>query len=227
MFWATTSRRCEFLLSQVLSNIPEEQATLGLVKQILAEPSPNVRPIIFEKLKERDRPTVVRSLSRALASEQIMVINRAAWTLNNLEAVEAVPALIRALLTYEQQIVMVPPNNSNVPQIGGAGALVPIGVNNGGAAFMTPPVVAPGVVAFGTVSTPAYATAWPRAHRRRPDQHPAEPRVVTFTYRNTEVLAALQKLTGQDFDYNVPAWREWVSREFNPNPRPARRVPQP
>ena len=83
------------LLSQVLSNIPEEQATLGLVKQMLAEPSPNVRPIIFEKLKERDRPTVVRSLSRALQSEQIMVINRAAWTLNNLEAVEAVPALIR------------------------------------------------------------------------------------------------------------------------------------
>ncbi len=55
------------LLSQVLSVIPEEQATLGLVKQILAEPSPSVRPIIFEKLKERDRPTVVRSLSRALA----------------------------------------------------------------------------------------------------------------------------------------------------------------
>ena len=49
------------LLSQVLSVIPEEQATLGLVKQILAEPSPTVRPIIFEKLKERDRPTVVRA----------------------------------------------------------------------------------------------------------------------------------------------------------------------
>ena len=65
------------LLSQVLSVIPEEQATLGLVKQILAEPSASVRPIIFEKLRERDRPMVVRALSRALTSEQIMVVNRA------------------------------------------------------------------------------------------------------------------------------------------------------
>jgi hypothetical protein len=215
------------LLSQVLSNIPEEQATLGLVKQILAEPNPNVRPIIFEKLKERDRPTVVRSLSRALASEQIMTINRAAWALNNLEAVETVPALIRALLTYEQQIVMVPPTNVNTPQIGGAGGLVPIGVNNGGAAFMTQPVVAPGVVAFGTVSTPAYGLPGLGLNAGAQINTQAEPRVVTYTYRNTEVLAALQKLTGQDFDYNVPAWKEWVSREYNPNPRPGRRVPQP
>jgi hypothetical protein len=216
------------LLSQVLSNIPEEQATLGLVKQMLAEPSPTVRPIIFEKLKERDRPTVVRSLTRALASEQIMTINRAAWTLNNLEAIEAVPSLIRALLTYEQQIVMVPPNNNNnVPQIGGAGGLVPIAVNNGGAAFMTQPVVGQGVVAFGTVSTPAYGLPGLGLTMGAQINTQAEPRVVTFTYRNTEVLAALQKLTGQNFDYNVPAWREWMSREFNPNPRPARRVPQP
>jgi hypothetical protein len=216
------------LLSQILANIPEEQATLGLVKQMLAEPSPTVRPIIFEKLKERDRPTVIRALTRALHSEQIMTINRAAWTLNNLEAIEAVPGLIRALLTYEQQIVMVPPNNNNnVPQIGGAGGLVPIGVNNGGAAFMTPPVVGQGVVAFGTVSTPAYALPGLGLTTGAQINTQAEPRVVTFTYRNTEVLAALQKLTGQDFDYNVPAWREWMSREYNPNPRPARRVPQP
>jgi hypothetical protein len=215
------------LLSQVLSVIPEEQATLGLVKQMLAEPSPSVRPIIFEKLKERDRPTVVRSLTRALATDQIMVINRAAWTLNNLNAEEAVPALIRALLTFEQRIVMVPPNNSNAGPAGGM-PLVPIGVNNGGAAFLTQPVVAPGVVAFGTLSTPAYAMPGLGLNTGGQINTQAEPRLVTFTYRNTEVLAALQHLTGQDFDYNVAAWREWVSRRYNPTPtRPSRRVPQP
>jgi hypothetical protein len=213
------------LLSQVLSVIPEEQATLGLVKQILAEPTANVRLIIFEKLKERDRPAVVRALTRALGTEQIMTINRAAWTLNNLNAVEAVPALIRALLTHEQQIVMVPPSNNNVVPIGGV-PLVPIHVNNGGAAFMTPPVVGQGVVAFGTVSTPAYAVPPIGAVGATINTQP-EPRVVTFTYRNTEVLAALQKLTGQDFDYNVAAWREWVSRTYNPTPKASRRVPQP
>jgi HEAT repeats len=214
------------LLSQVLSVIPEEQATLGLVKQILAEPSPTVRPIIFEKLKERDRSTVVRALVRALRSDQIMVINRAAWTLNNLTADEAVPALIRALLTYEQRIVMVPPNNGNAPAIAGT-PLVPIGINNGGAAFMTPPAVAPGVVAFGTVSTPAYATPGLMLNAGAQINTQPEPRVVTFTYRNTEVLAALQKLTGRDFDYNIPAWREWMSRNYNPTPKATRKVPQP
>jgi hypothetical protein len=214
------------LLSQVLSVIPEEPATLGLVKQILAEPSPTLRPIIFEKLKERDRPTVVRALVRALGSNQIMTINRAAWTLNNLSADDAVPALIRALLTYEQRIIMVPPNNNNGPSIAGS-PLVPIGINNGGAAFMTPPAVAPGVVAFGTVSTPAYATPGIFQSVGAQINTEPEPRVVTFTYRNTEVLAALQKLTGQDFDYNVPAWREWMSREYNPKPKATRKVPQP
>lgn len=119
---------------------------------------------------------------------------------------------------------MVPPNNSNSGPIGGV-PLAPIAVNNGGAAFMTPPVVGQGVVAFGTVSTPAYGMPGLAVGGQINTQ--AEPRVVTFTYRNTEVLAALQKLTGQDFDYNVAAWREWVSREYNPNPIPARRVPQP
>ncbi len=212
------------LLSQVLSNIPEEQATLGLVKQMLAEPSPHVRPIIFEKLRDRDRPTVVRSLTRALKSEQIMVINRAAWTLNNLEAVEAVPSLIHALLTYEQQIVMMPPNNSTPPP---GTPIAPLAVTPGGAAFLTQPAVAPGVVAFGTLSTPAYSTPGVGIPVGAQINTQPEPRLVTYTYRNTEVLAALQKLTGQDFAYNIPAWREWMSREFNPNPRPARRVAQP
>ncbi len=214
------------LLSQVLSVIPEEQATLGLVRQILAEPSPSVRPIIFEKLKERDRATVVRALSRALATEQIMVINRAAWTLNNLNADEAVPALIRALLSYEQRIVMVPPNNGSPPPIGGS-PLVPIGVNNGGAAFMTPPVVGQGVVAFGTVSTPAYAMPGLGLSTGGQINTQPEPRVVTFTYQNTEVLAALQKLTGKDFSYDIEAWRRWMSRSYNPTPRASRTVPQP
>ena len=93
---------------------------------------------------------------------------------------------------------------------------------------MTPPVVGQGVVAFGTVSTPAYANARLGLSAGGQINTQPEPGLVTFTYRNTEVLAALQKLTGQDFDYDVDAWRRWVSREYNPTPsRPSRTVPQP
>jgi hypothetical protein len=123
---------------------------------------------------------------------------------------------------------MVPPNNGNAPAIGGPGSpLVPIGFNNGGAAFMTQPVVGPGVVAYGTLSVPGYAMPGLGLTTGGQINTQAEPRVVTFTYRNTEVLAALQRLTGQDFGYDIAAWRQWVSREYNPTPRQARRVPQP
>ena len=152
-----------------------------------------------------------------------MVVNRAAWTLNNLDAVEAVPALIRALLSYEQRIIMVPPNNSNGSGSVGGPPLAPLAMTNGGAAFLTPPAVSQGVVAFGTVSTPGYGMMPGFGPSIGSQITQAEPRVVTFTYRNTEVLAALQKLTGQDFDYNIPAWREWVSRQYHPTPRPAAR----
>jgi len=53
------------------------------------------------------------------------------------------------------------------------------------------------------------------------------PRLVTFTVKNVEVRSALNKLTGQDFGYDVGAWRHWVRTSFQPDPTPARRVPQP
>jgi hypothetical protein len=31
----------------------------------------------------------------------------------------------------------------------------------------------------------------------------------------------------QDFGYDVASWRAWVSRAFNPDRKPSRRVPQP
>ena len=72
------------LLAHVLSRIPGKEATAALVKQILAEPTDQVRPVIFDKLKDRDDPGVVSQLVRALTSSDIQVINRAAWTLGNL-----------------------------------------------------------------------------------------------------------------------------------------------
>jgi hypothetical protein len=53
------------------------------------------------------------------------------------------------------------------------------------------------------------------------------PQIVIYTIRNAEVLAALIKMTGQDFGYDVDAWKRWLRTSFRPNPTPARRVPQP
>jgi hypothetical protein len=73
-------------------------------------------------------------------------------------------------------------------------------------------------------SPPGYIPGGMAALPSKPQQ---DAHVETITYRNVEVLNALQKLTGQDFGYDIDAWRRWITRSFNPHPNPSRRVPQP
>ncbi len=223
------------LLALVLSAIGSPEATRALVGRVLSEPDSEVRQVTFDHLKQRDEPGVPAQFTRALASEDIQVINRAAWALGNLQAVEAVPRLVPVLITVEQRIVLVPVPGVNLP----AAAMTPgmgpgptlKALNSSGIVVQTPPAVGPGVVAYGAAAIPWYelnpgvaASVGLTPGSRSPVP---EPKVATFTYRNVEVLSALQKLTGQDFGYDIASWNRWVARSFNPNPKPARRVPQP
>jgi hypothetical protein len=218
------------LLAQILAGIPGKEATSGLVKQILAEPDEAVRPVVFEKLKERDDPAVVTQLTRALTSSDIQAVNRAAWTLGNLAAVEAVPRLIPALLSFEQRVMLIPKGGA-LTQQGYASMsgipFVPLAYNGSNIALQTPPVVSAGAVAYGIVSAPIFATPLGVGNVGAQINNQPEPGVVTFTFRNVEVLAALEKMTGQDFGYDIDSWRNWASRDFNPAPNPTRRVLQP
>ncbi len=216
------------LLAHVLSRIPGKEASAALVKQILAEPTNQVRPVILDKLKDRDDSVVISQLVRALASSDIQIVNRAAWTLGNLGAVEVVPKLIPHLLSFEQQVVLPPPENGSLTSYGTSGApLAPLAYNNSNAALLTPPVVSQGAIAYGVTAVgPLYGPSLGLGTVGAPIRQP-EPRLVTVTYRNVEVLAALQKMTGQDFDYDIEAWRRWVAHDFNPAPKPARRVVEP
>src|SRR5205823_4166927 len=76
------------------------------------------------------------------------------------------------------------------------------------------------------IGTAAAGTGIPAGGGVNASRGPA-PRLVTYTVQNVEVLAALVKLTGHDFGYDVPTWRRWLRTSFEPNPAPARRVPQP
>lgn len=215
------------LLAHILSRIPGPAATRSLVGQVLAEPVFEVRSIVFDRLKERQDPTTVATLVKALARSDVLVINRAAWALAGLDAVEAVPKLLSVLVTSESRIVIGTAQETQAPINASGGAdppPAPIAYSNTSVAYMTPPVVAPGVVAYGAFSVPYYDMI-PGANSAA-DSRP-DARVATFVYRNTEVLAALRKMTGQDFGYNIAQWREWLSRAFKPRPQPVRRVPQP
>ena len=106
-------------------------------------------------------------------------------------------------------------------------------MNRSSLAYLTPPAMAPGAVAYGAVAVPFYGPAQFAGGgvgvpgvATTPTRGP-ELRAVTFSYQNTEVLGALTRLTGEDFGYDEAAWRRWIKASFNPNPKPVRQVPQP
>jgi len=226
VFGADETPQRRKILALVLATISGPAATSALVQQLLKDSDDDVRATVYDRLKEREEPGAVPQLIRALRSSNLNVVNRAAWALGNLGAAEAIPKLIPVLVSTDMQIVMVSPDDVNQGANGGSGMpLAPLGVTkNGNVAVLTPPVVGNGVVAYGAAVVP-YGTF--AAGANPPVQRLPEPGVATFTYRNVEVLKALEKLTGQDFGYDAEAWINWLSRSANINPKKTRRVPQP
>ncbi len=219
------------LLALVLSAVDGREATAALVQRVLDEPDSEVRAITFEHLKQRNDAGVTTRFIRALGREDVPVINRAAWALGNLNAVESVPQLVAVLVTSEERIVVPPLDGVTTPPLSTpvAPGVVPRAYSNFGVVVSTPPAVSNGAIAAGMGVIPYYAAPGlvPGGNYAGPSRPVQDAHVETFTYRNVEVLAALQKLTGQDFGFDTEAWRRWVTRSFNPHPHPSRRVPQP
>jgi hypothetical protein len=244
------------LLLQVLGEIPGSEAAAALVARLLIEADPEVRHTALDQLRRRKERIVESRLVRGLQSSNVAVVNRAAWAIGHLGLVSAVPKLIPVLVSREEQSVWTNPNggllNANVPYFGGAGALYPyyrppgalMAATANAYAVLTPPAVGPGAVAYGAYVVPyaggnmAFSTSSPTsfiglgAPGVAPGSLPQASggpvlRTVVVPVENLEVHDALVALTNRDFEYNVAAWTNWLRREFQPNPAPARQVPQP
>jgi hypothetical protein len=244
------------LLARLLGAIPGAESAVALASQLVAEEETDVRGKFMAELEKRKEPAATKTLVQALRSGATAVVNRAAWALAHLDAVSAVPSLIPALVTMRQRVVMVQAGMGMAPGEGsaitasfgggpyaGAGHGPPIAWNGSTVAYMTGPVVGPGVVAFGATAAPFYPMAsvptvtgptfggpgynFAGAGLSLGGSRGPVPQVVTDTFENTEVLAALVKLTGQDLGYNQGAWRTWLRTSFKPDPKPAKSVPQP
>jgi hypothetical protein len=211
------------LLAHVLATISGPASTSALVNQLLRDPDDGVRGTVYDRLKDREEPGVVPQLIRALKSNDLNRINRAAWALGNLGAHEAVANLIPVLVSSEMQMVMVTPDNSNA---GSGVPMAPIGFSkNGNNVAVATPVVSP----YGGVAYAAAVVPYGQFAANTTPSAPPQPEVgvAVASYKNVEVLKALEKLTGQDYGYDSEAWMNWLSRSANTNPKKTRRVPQP
>jgi hypothetical protein len=205
------------------------------VGRFLEEEDEAVRQSTMDELARRDQSEIVPLLSRSLRSKYHQIVNRSAWGLGNLNALATVPKLVPALITIEHEIIWVdsaaPSGGMSfnavtpTPGVGGyqSGSSIPI---------LTPPVVGPGTIAYGATSVPfnnngingggGTGFSVGSGGSRGPT-----PRLVPIEYRNDEVLAALVKMTGRDFGYDIPTWKQWVATSFKIDSAPTRRVPQP
>jgi hypothetical protein len=243
------------LLAHVLGVIPGQESASALVSLLLAESHPDVRHAVIDELKRIKDPEVPKRLVRALRSSTPEVVNRAAWALGSLNVVASVPSLVGALVSTRYEMVMAPAGGGStagssigasfgtmLPTYGPTGPLIGYSANGSTGAYVAGPVVGPGVAAYGAVGVPylglpgipgglgappSLAGTSINAGGGVSGTRGPVAQMVAITVQNSEVLSALVKMTGQDFGYDTRAWREWVRTSFEPNPVPARRVPQP
>ena len=224
------------LLDRILGGIPGPESAAGLVKHMLMEPDADVRSVTMESLTKRNGPGVISGLTQALRSIDPTVVNRAAWSLGQLNAVTTVPKLIPALVTVQQHLIFPPmqgwPSGTSgtsfgsiSPTAGMGGANFGNNINTYG--MPTSAGVGPGVAGYGATGIPG--PSLPSATYSSGGSGPREqmPKPLTLRFQNLEVLSSLVKLTGQDFGFNIPAWQQWVASGYRPDPTPVRRVPQP
>ncbi len=222
------SPEVRILLARLLGEIAGPEASAALVTRILSETDDAVRRETMLEISRREDASIPKRLVRALGSSNPPVVNRAAWTLGNLDAKEAVPSLVGALITRQTRMVIDPGDSANgnagMGSIGPGPA--PVAFNGSSAGYLTPPAVTPGIIAFGATSSPIYPLM-PSPLIMNPAPRGPEPKLVTVSYQNSEVLASLVKMTGVNLGYNIANWRSWLTASFRSEPRPVKRVPEP
>ncbi len=244
--------RMRLLLAHVLGAIPGSEATSALVAYLLDEGEAEVRNTTMDELLRRKESEVTKLLVRALHSKSPEVVNRAAWGLSNLNAISAVPSLIGALVSVRYEVVMAPSSSGSSEgqaisaTFGSGPAAAP--ATNGGAAiayngsstgYATGLASGPGSLGFGASSVPVYPVPSPPSvpptlgmntplgGSSSGGSRGSVPRMIAIPFRNVEVLAALVKLTGNDFGWDTDTWNRWLRTSYSAEPKSAKRVPQP
>ncbi len=225
---------------QVSANIG---AAVNHREEAVVEPDVDVRQSMLDELVRRRDPETATKLVAALKAKDPAVVGRAAWALAAMKQLSAVPRLVDALIQSDKRMVMMPFSSGggggnlsgsygfaqNVS--GGSSSSVPAGGGQGFATvgaqgYLTGPVVAPGVIAFGASSVPVASGSnpVPTGGQQQVGQMPIK---ATVRYQNGEVLKALETLTGENYGFDQSAWKKWIGTSLRVEADSPRRIPKP
>lgn len=201
-----------------LQSLPAVQA---LVIQSLFDQSAAVRVAAMEGITGKSRDVAIPIYTKALADDLNVIVLRSAVALGHFGNPEVVPNLIEVLSTthtYREKVL----ETGYLATQGGAPLLQNVEI------VLPPrdiPLSIPGVPLPLSTTTPGsvYPGNAPRESVVAPVPIPVTRErivVVTRQHQNLEVLAALRKLTREDFGYDKRTWALWWAAHKS-NPKPA------
>ena len=194
------------LAVSMLVRISGAKSIAGLVKLALFDEAPQIRTAALTGIGNAHYERAQKAFVAALRNESNPVVCRAATALGQVGDKEAIKPLIEALVTVHQyQVAMDLPNNQTYS------------FSSDGSFSSNTPAVPPGVMAAvrtGQLLPPVFAA---------PSDVPAPPKktvTIRIEHYNAESLAALGKLTQQNFGYDKRTWHLWWAAEKNASGAP-------
>lgn len=184
----------------ILAGMDGPKPVQAIVTQSLHDVSRQVREAAFEAIDESRSETALPWYLQGLRNDANLVVRRAGRGLEQIADERAIPDLIKALITTHRYRVRVP-DTSPVISFSRGGTF-------GSGGIPLPP----------DVDLALRAGALPHGVRVVDlSQPPVQTRLVTLSVNeeNPEVLAALQKITGESFGFDERTWRLWWAAKKN------------
>ena len=188
------------LYVEVLTEIPGPKPVAALVTQALHDVDRQVRDTAFDAITEDRYDAALPYFVQGLRNPQNVVVRRAGRGLEQAGDQRAIPDLIKALITTHKHSIRVPDTSQTV-------------TFNSNGTYGAGGIPLPPEIALG-LRTGAFPNGVIVNDLSRPV---VQMRNVTINVaeENTEVLSALEKITGESFGFDERTWSLWWKAKKN------------
>jgi len=183
---------------EILSNVPGDKPVGPLAGRSLFDEDEQVRVAARRGIDPAQYERALEFYVPELRNDSNTIVQRAAAAIGEFGNMDTVPYLIEALVTTHKWKIQVPANTSMSFGTGPGGQ---VSMNNGSLSGLLPAEVE-GLARTGQL--PYGAIVQQPFQRQR-----MQTLTIKGDVKNSEVLAALKRITEQDFGYNEREWQIW------------------